>query len=235
MSYNQVLDKNTIYGNWFTNCKLNSDTLLFVRHGVENGIYSRWFFNTNVITINSGKLENFSMDRKINIASQPIRYNWTFDNEKNTIGITNGEKINRYTIHLVNEKSMILINDLHNEINFETYKDKIIYYYTAQNFDSSYFSRNSITFSLKDIDPDFPRLELLNDSSFKMTYNIHSYDVQIEPGIMQTFFKSEIVEGIWEGKVEDEIDYLFLTLRNNEIIKYKLIQKNDLLYFEKKE
>ena len=196
----------------------------------KSNIYGRWY----LINTKSG----INKEHQYAICSALGRYKIFLGDSADRIKdlkIIKDNYTNVYSILLLDDENLVLINDKSNEeIQLKKPCKKTRYYFTHPDHDSNVFNMDTLVLSLKCIDSEFPRIEFYQDSIFCFFYNVDIDTIKTknkETGLMQEVIieSPETINGIWKtNKMQTNLKLVF---KDEKYIDYSIVNKNGLIYF----
>ncbi len=241
----QGIKKTDLYGDWYliySKPGIISDTMIFKREMMDS-TFNQWRFKRNdTLFISSGYMLDFEQnqnnDKKACLVKASSLYKWSFefaDNIKISSKLSWDNKTDYYSILSLDNESLMMT--LEKSVMITRTDDppesqKIRYYFMQSGYDSAVFKMDTLTLSVKQIDPKFPRIELYHDSLFCFFYHViwdTIYDK--EKGVIMVVEKSDKIRGF--GNTREMENSLNLRLNDNTTLHYSVISKEGLRYFIK--
>lgn len=110
---------------------------------------------------------------------------------------------------------------------------KSTYYLISLQADSSIFSMDTLSLKKDEIHRAYPRFEFDSDSTFSFFYEMNESNQirNVSTGELakRTVKKSKIIEGNW--KSNDEQKDIRLTLFDNLVVNYSIVEGDNFIYF----
>ncbi len=230
----QNLSPSQLKGSWYISDTLfekNINKLHFVRT-VNPGNNQKWeFFNDSILSISHIFTTSDTFEKTLDnkqITKSTENYLWKFNqdfNNKNYLTINAWASKYTYNFEKISETEFLLSAVQNKVFPFEDNHIKQ-FYFTYPFKDSTFLSQKQLTLTKIKSDIKLPYLIFHPDSSFNISYNIKYAEQQGSRGWI-AYKRGKQINGKW--KIDNLRNELTLVLKNNDTIKYNILQNNQYL------